>query len=71
MHPVVLKELADVVAKLLSIIFERSCLSGKVPCDWKKGNFIPMFKKGRKEDLGIYRLMRLTYMPEKIVECHA
>ena len=36
-HPRVLKELAEVVAELLSIIFEKSWLSGEVPDDWRKG----------------------------------
>ena len=62
------REMAHVVANLLSIIFEKSWLSGKVPGDWKKGNIPPIFKKGRKENPGNYRLVRLTSVPGKIME---
>jgi len=37
-HPQVLSELADKVAKLLSILFERSWQFGGVPTDWERGN---------------------------------
>jgi len=54
MHPRVLRELANAIAKILSVIFERSWESGEPPGDWRKGNTVPIFKKGRKEDPGNY-----------------
>jgi len=50
MHPRLLRELGDVIAEPLYIIFERSWRKGDVPEDWRKANVTPVFKKGKKED---------------------
>jgi len=67
-HPRVLREMADVLAEPLSIVFEKWCLLGEIPSDWKKGNISPIFKKGRQEDLGKYRPVSLTCVTGKITE---
>ncbi|PKU43549.1 rna-directed dna polymerase from mobile element jockey- hypothetical protein [Limosa lapponica baueri] len=66
--PQVLRELAEVIAGPLSIIFERSWRTGEVPRDWRKANVTAVFKKGKKEDPGNYRPVSLTSIPGKMME---
>ena len=68
LHPRVLRELADVVARPLSIIFRQSWLTGDIPVDWKLANVTSIFKKGWKDDPGSYRPISLTSVPGKVME---
>ena len=68
LHPRVLRELVDVVAKPLSIILQQFWLIGDVPVDWKLANVMPIFKKGWKDDPGSYRPISLTSVSGKVME---
>ncbi|KAK4827657.1 hypothetical protein QYF61_020429 [Mycteria americana] len=59
-HPRLLRELAEVLTKPLSILYQQSWLTGEVPVDWRLANVTPIYKKGQKEDLGNYRPVSLT-----------
>ncbi|KAK4808189.1 hypothetical protein QYF61_001221 [Mycteria americana] len=67
-HPRVLKELAEMLTKPLSIIYQQSWLTGEVLVDWRLANVTPIFKKGQKEDPGNYRPVSLTLVPGKLME---
>ncbi|XP_059698166.1 triadin isoform X3 [Haemorhous mexicanus] len=67
-QPWVLKELAEEVAMPLSNIFEKSWQSGGVPTDWKRGNIVPIFKKGDKEEPGNDGSVSLPPVSGKIME---
>jgi len=45
-HARVLRELAEELAKPLSIIYQQSWLTGKVPGDWRITSVTPIYKKG-------------------------
>ncbi|KAM8793546.1 E3 ubiquitin-protein ligase RNF38-like [Eudromia elegans] len=65
-HSRVLKELAEVLAKLLSIIYQRSWSTGEIPDNWRLASVTPIYKKGWMEDLDNYRPVSLTSVLGKI-----
>ncbi|PKU46943.1 glycerol kinase [Limosa lapponica baueri] len=60
-HPRVLRELAEVIAGPLSVIFERSWRTGEVPEDWRKKEYIV------KDNMVTERIRRYTTCRESIV----
>ncbi|KFO07792.1 hypothetical protein N312_13130, partial [Balearica regulorum gibbericeps] len=67
-HPRVLRELAEVLTKPLSIIYQQFWLTGEVPVDWRLANVMLIYNKGQNEDPGNYRPLVLTSVPGKVME---
>jgi len=63
----VLSELAEELAKLVSIIYQLSWLIGEVPDDWRVTSVTPIYRNNQKEDPGNYRPVSLTSVPGKII----
>jgi len=66
-HPRVLRELVEELAKPLSNIYQKSCPTGEVPDDWRFAIVTPIYKKGQKKDPGNYRPVSLTSVLGKIM----
>jgi len=66
-HLRVMRELAEELAKPLSIIYQQSWIPGEVPDDWRITSITPIYKKGRKEAPGNCRPVSLTLVPGKTV----
>jgi len=45
-HPRLLRELAEMIAKLLSIIYQSSLSTREVPEVWRLASVAPIYKKG-------------------------
>lgn len=62
-----LRELADVIVRLLLIIFERLLQSGEDTEDWRKLDDSPIFNN-KKKDPGNYRQVGLTSVSENVIK---
>ena len=62
----VLKEIAEEISPLLTVIFQTSLGSGTVPDDWRSANVTTIFKKGDRFKASNYRPVSLTSLCFKV-----
>ena len=67
-HPRLLLELVDYVSEPLSLIFNKTILTGHLPEDWKTAYVSPIFKKGPRNRAENYRPISLTSIICKLIE---
>ena len=67
-HPRMLFELRNIIAKPLAKLFAECLQSGIVPQDWRSANVVPLFKKGKRSDPQNYRPVSLTSITCKVLE---
>ena len=63
-----LKIFGPAIYKPLAIIFKQCVDTGIFPSEWKKGNIVPIHKKGDKQTLKNYRPVSLLPICGKILE---
>ena len=63
-----LKICGDPICKLLELIFKLALTTGVFLSEWKKGNIVPCYKKGYKQNLKNYRPVSLLPICGKIFE---
>ena len=68
LNPLLLKTMSKVFAVPLSLIYQESIRSGKIPSVWKDARVTPLFKKGQKSNPGNYCPVSLTSIVCKCME---
>jgi len=67
-------KIKEIISKPLTYLFTRSIANNEIPCDWKKANITPIFKKGERSNVENYRPVSLTTLfgktLEKIIKNH-
>ena len=64
----ILKNNADILAKPITNIANKSLTSGTFTCDWKQAIVIPVFKNGDRQDYRNYRPISLLSCTSKVLE---
>ena len=64
----ILKELAEPIAPVSSIIFKTSYETGRLPSKWKEASISAIYKKGGKHDLENHHPISLRSIICKIME---
>ena len=67
-HPKVLKEIAEIIAHPLTIIFKRSITKGELPQSWLDAVISPIYKKGQRCMPENYRPVSLLSVICKLLE---
>ena len=62
-----LKMCGSAIYKPLAIIFKQCVDTAIFPSEWKKGNIVPIHKKGDKQTLKNYRQYRFILFVEKFL----
>ena len=63
-----LKICGDTIGKPLELIIKQALITGTYHSDWKKGNIVPVHKKGDKQNIKNYRPVSLLPICGKVFE---
>ena len=64
----ILKDGAPILAKPLSVLFQKIYTTKKIPEQWKIAKIIPLHKKGKKQDMANYRPISNLCSTSKVFE---
>ena len=67
-HPYVLMNCAESLAKPIALLFKHSLTTGEVPAAWREANITPLHKKGSRVEASNYRPISLTSCVCKVLE---
>ncbi|XP_065645257.1 uncharacterized protein LOC136075750 [Hydra vulgaris] len=67
-HPMILKQCANVLSLPLTIIYNKSLSERSIPHAWRNANVTPLFKKGDTNEPSNYRPVSLRSIPCKLME---